>query len=107
MNKFLISNRSTGINSFGQTTIEYILLLSVVMVIILTVMNNPLVQRFTAKGNFIKEITILMQFSYRHSRSGNTNEKYPPDYSKPDHVSYSQNNGESRFFGPASSYPDN
>lgn len=89
---------------FGQTTIEYILLISAIVGMILLVVNSSLFNKYVAGNSFMEQLATKIQFNYRHALSGNDKEKYPPDYQRPNHVSYKSSHG-SHFFGPADKYP--
>lgn len=92
-------------NNAGQTTLEYIFLLIVLLGILGLVFRHPFFKGFVEGGSFITEIGTYMQYSYRHAISGQEKEKYPPTYLSPQHDSYQGKAGNTRFFGPKQGYP--
>ncbi|MDH4466553.1 MAG: hypothetical protein QE271_00725 [Bacteriovoracaceae bacterium] len=89
----------------GQTTIEYILLLSVVIGLFTFVLKMGFMQdMFSGNSQFTNGLFRSMQFCYRNAIYGDTAETYPPVYQVPKHLSYATE-GDTRFFGPAQAYP--
>lgn len=92
-------------NEIGQTTIEYILILAVIISIYGLFMKNPKVKEFMSGGKVIEELATRIQFCYRHALPGSEKETYPAFYQSPTHKSYSAGPGLTRFFGPKAGYP--
>lgn len=91
----------------GQTTIEYILLIAVVIGLATFILNLPIMQKFLGKdgqGGFTSPFFASMQYSYRHAIFGTNKEIYPANYQQAKHDSYSSGT-DTRFFGPADPYP--
>ena len=89
----------------GQTIIEYVLLLSVVIGLFTFVMNLTFMKDlFSGESKFTSGLFRSMQFCYRHAVYGDEIETYPPVYNAPKHKSYADQ-GDTRFFGPQSAYP--
>lgn len=94
------------INQTGQTTVEYILIISVVVVLIVSVFNSKLFQdNLGPEGKYLKEYKQQFEFAYRNA--------YPYDgekgvYSNKTHPSYIKSgDNETRFFIPKVPYPGN
>lgn len=90
----------------GQTMVEYILLLVVAVSLVLTFYNSKAFQRlFGEQGEVAQNIKSESEFSYRHAYGRNK-----PDVDVPiqrdvtEHPSYSDLNGQTRFFGPRDPY---
>lgn len=95
------------INQTGQATVEYILMLAVVMGFVFYVFNHPGVKDFLASdGALFGKLKNTIQYSYRHAMGGVVSERYPANYSEASHPSY-VGGTETRFFGPAQEYPRN
>lgn len=101
-------------NQRGQTLVEYILLLSVAVSLVLTFYNSAAFKRiFGEQGTFGAKIKYQSEFAYRHafttSGPGHTR---PSDVAQDNkdgsiHPSYSDLQGETRFFGPKKGYGGN
>lgn len=92
-------------NERGQTTVEYILLLAVVMIAVTTVFKSDLFKKiFGENGKFSTTFRAEMEFSYRHGIRGR--ELYrKPNYKSPQHKSYIWRGTKTRFFGAKDVYP--
>ena len=89
----------------GQSTVEYILLLVVVMSIASAIFKGAGFNRiFGPNGTIATEYRKQLEFSYRHGfiKSGAAGEK--PDYGNGKHESY-RSNTNSRFFSAQTPYP--
>lgn len=87
----------------GQSTVEYILLLGVVVVLVLGVIRSQGFQEVLGKeGTFFRAYKSILEFNYQHGFPGSR--KNPIDYSGL-HPSYSRPDG-SRFFIPLEPYPE-
>lgn len=95
-------------DSRGQTTLEYILIVIVVISVYGLIMKNPKVKEYMAGGEVMEELATYIQFCYRHALPGSEKEQYPAFYLAPTHKSYStggSNSAKTRFFGPREAYP--
>lgn len=85
------------LNSKGQSTVEYILLLAVVLSLSLVVLKSDSFQNFFGKeSNFFKAMKDRVEVSYRHAYVFPI-EDDTTNYSTP-HKSYAQDANTSRFF---------
>jgi hypothetical protein len=99
-------------NQRGQTMVEYILLLAVVVSLVLTFYNSEAYRRlFGSQGQFGTKIKKDSEFAYRHAYlSKNADGSVDPDVpigekSIVDHPSYRDlKNSGTRFFGPKEPY---
>ena len=87
----------------GQTTIEYVLLLAVIIGLASMVFKSRLFQDiFGRDSNFVAALIVQMEYAYRHGRMGeqdnNRNYQQHPTF-------YNRDEGKSRFFAPAEAYP--
>lgn len=90
----------------GQTTVEYILLLAVVLVASMTVFKSDAFQRIFGKnGKFSKTFRSEMEYSYRHSLRGRKVFTQPTYGGQ--HESYIWRGTSTRFFGAKEVYPKN
>jgi len=88
----------------GQTTIEYVMLMAVVLVLVTTVLKSRAFQDYLgAEGEFFKAYKRIIEFSYRYGTEGNVDPH--PDFTG-EHPSYF-GDGNTRFFGPLGEYPEN
>lgn len=97
----------------GQTVVEYILLISVAVALVLTFYRSDAFKRlFGSQGSLGNELKAQNEFAYRHafnvSGPGRTR---PDDVSRDNkdgsiHPSYADGTGETRFFGPKRAYGD-
>lgn len=88
----------------GQSTVEYVLLMAVVVSVALAFLNSPMVKRFVGKDSqLMQKLYIQMSYSYRHGRMGEVDGS---DYSREHETYYDKEKGESRFFAPTSKYPE-
>ena len=94
-NKNILGNK-------GQSTVEYILLLVVIMSLASVVFKSRLFQEiFGQDSDFIAALITRMEYSYRHGRMGedhNLNYQGHPTF-------YNRNRNKSRFFTPVEAYP--
>jgi Flp pilus assembly pilin Flp len=96
-------------NEKGQTVVEYILLLSVAVSLVLTFYRSAAFKRlFGENGKVGGQIKSQNEFSYRHAYSRNRPtadiDRNNKDIGQ--HPSYADlNEGGSRFFGPKGAYP--
>lgn len=93
-------------NQYGQTVVEYILLLSVVFSLIFTFINSNFYKTmFGENGKLAQGMKSQTEFGYRHAyMMGRPTTPMPVIYNGADaHPSYNIN-GNSRFFGPQSPY---
>ena len=98
-------------NQSGQTVVEYILLFSVAVSLVLTFYKSDAYQKiFGERGMLGTKIKEQNEFAYRHAltASGKTRER-PANISRTNrditvHPSYTDLAGETRFFGPLDKY---
>ena len=91
-------------NSDGQSVVEYILLLLVIVSLSLTIYNNPRFREFLGPNSeFFTAVKDNVQYSYRHGLQGfqdNTS------YNGTNHPTYfNDDQGQTRFFIPRERYP--
>lgn len=110
-----LKNNQKLLSQRGQTVVEYILLFSVAISLVLTFYKSAAFRRiFGEQGKLGTEIKTQNEFAYRHafSVSGASREKIP-DVPRDNreggtHPSYADSiNGGTRFFGPKSAYGQN
>lgn len=92
----------------GQTMVEYILLLAVVISLITTFYNSDFFKRlFGQQGSLGKMIKEEAEFGYRHAYLRNRPQgEMPANYYGPSHPSYQNTEkSETRFFGAKEPYP--
>lgn len=89
----------------GQSTIEYILLLAVVMLLVSVVFKSPLFTELLGEdSSFFKVLKNRMEFSYRYTHAGNREDSGLENItSAAQHESYSKNS-KSRFAGATTEY---
>jgi hypothetical protein len=90
----------------GQTLVEYMLLLSVVAMIVLTFYKSKLFQKYFGNRGLIGQtIKTRSEFAYRHGFMG-TEDTFPKgSRDGANHPTYADPQGGSRFFGPKEKYP--
>lgn len=90
-------------NQEGQSTVEYILLLAVVVSLFSVVFNSQAFQELLGpEGSFFQAVGAKIEFSYRNGFPGEQRFT-PPNYSDLDSPTINQN----RFFSPRDPYPGN
>ncbi|MBH47953.1 MAG: hypothetical protein CME71_07245 [Halobacteriovorax sp.] len=89
----------------GQSTIEYVLLLAVVMLLVAIVLRSPLFADLLGEdSSFFKVLKHRMEFSYRFTHLGVEPDVGLKDITTPEqHDSYSKG-GRSRFIGATDTY---
>ena len=89
--------------SQGQSTIEYLLLLTVCMLLIMTVLRSDAFRRYLGQDSeFFTLMRERFAYTYRHGRDGVDNAQI--DYNTPhSHPTYSDG-GSSRFFSGKDEY---
>jgi hypothetical protein len=94
-------------NSEGQSTVEYILLLAVLVSLGLSVMNSARLKQFLGPNSaFFAKLRDRIEYSYRHGNSGLSSTD-SSDYEGGNHNTYTNpETGGSRFFLPQEPYPD-
>jgi hypothetical protein len=89
------------INS-GQSTIEYVLLLSVVMVIFISIIQSPFFKRFiSSEDGVFGKYKEYIEHTYRYAHTGSSDpENNFGDYTQAGHPLYANPDvgGDSRFF---------
>ena len=93
-------------NQRGQTVVEYILLLAVVVSLVFTFYKSQTFQSlFGANGSIGQTIKDGSEFNYRHAYPRKPGDINQADYAGASHPSYFDSiSGETRFFGPKEPY---
>ena len=94
------------IEQWGQTTIEYLLLVGVLFVLFTAVVRNRHFQKFLGKdGEFFQRYSKIIEYHYRHGRKREglsiSNQNY-----RGDHDTYKDQAGKSNFVIPLGKYPN-
>ena len=101
-----IKHKSNILDQQGQTLVEYILLLAVVVSLTTFVFKSDYWQSyFGPDGKFDSVFRARIEYSYRHALGGK-NFYSQPNYGDRNHDSY-YGNGATRFFRPKEAYPAN
>jgi hypothetical protein len=88
----------------GQSTVEYILLLAVIVFVVNAVFQSNLFKDFFGtNGKFAKSFRAETEFSYRHTLRGR--EFYSTPNYNGTHKSYIHQGATTRFFGAMDAYP--
>ena len=96
---------------WGQSTIEYLLLLAVVVILTTAVLRNPRFQGMLgAQGTFFQDQARAIRYTYRHGVPGispqGSPSPFPGDSSILQHDTYSRkSNNKARFVIPLGLYP--
>lgn len=91
----------------GQTMVEYMLLLAVVVSLVMTFYNSQLYKRlFGKQGELVKGVKEESEFNYRQALPRSTTSVQPAAGERDitQHPSY-RSQGDTRFFGPRDAYP--
>lgn len=93
----------------GQSAVEYLLLLSVVVSLGLTVFKSDVFKKmFGENSGMFESLRKRMEYNYRYTQDtekGKTEDNFS-SYSSPSHDSYVSANGtETHFFSPKQKYP--
>lgn len=91
----------------GQSTVEYVLLLGVIVLMVTAALRSDALQNFVgADGEFFNEYSKFISYTYRHGRPGTiTGAAQENQYQSIDHDTYSTPNGSPHFAIPANIYP--
>lgn len=96
--------RLNRLDQRGQSMVEYILLLAVVISLAGVVFKSDFwLSYFGPEGKFDQVFRARMEYSYRHSLEGDAFYA-PPNYQTKNHDSYFYG-GSTRFFIPTDPYP--
>lgn len=100
-------SKNTILNNYGQSAVEYILLLSVISVITFSVINSKRFKDFIGKDSgFFAALRSEIEFSYRHGYAAKSeNDQTDNNYSTFHETYYNYGEGKSRFFSGADPYP--
>lgn len=91
------------LNQRGQTMIEYVLLLSVVVSLAFAFMNSDTYKKYVGKDSLLmQKLVRQMSYSYRHGRQGEVDLS---NYSTDHETYFNRDEGRSRFFTPIEKYP--
>lgn len=94
------------LNEKGQSTIEYILLIVVVVSVASALFNSAAFKRFVGEDSeFMQKAYKEMSYAYRHGRMGTTEEDVS-NYTRDHETFFNKEEGRSRFFAPTSQYPE-
>ncbi len=93
-------------NNLGQSAVEYIFLLAVVMTLIAVVTKSDMFKRYLGQDGVIFQTAInSYEFSYQNGLSRENKEpNYNPTRPNLNHPSF-VHDGNTRFFAPNSKYP--
>lgn len=93
------------LNQKGQSSVEYLLLVVIVVSLTFAVLRSPVFRDFYGEqGKFATTYKSEIEFSYTNSYQGRKVFE-TPNYSGNNHSSYTGRNGNTRFFGAAQAYP--
>ena len=88
----------------GQSTVEYVLLMGVIMTLTITILSSQPLQDFLGEDSeFLTILKNRMEYSYRHGVPGSED---TGGYDSLDHESYVAESGETRFFIPNGGYSE-
>ncbi len=91
------------LNESGQSAVEYLLLLVVVVSLSYAVFKNPKFEEFFGENSsFFTAMKNRMQYSYRHGLVGDTDNS---SYTGAHDTYFSSSEGLSRFIAPKDKYP--
>ena len=92
------------LNNKGQSTVEYVLLLVVVVSLASMIFKTRLFQNFFGEdSDFVATLINRMEYSYRHGRMGEDDQLNYQNHP----TFYNKEQNKSRFFSPLSAYPEN
>jgi hypothetical protein len=93
-------------NEKGQTVVEYILLLAVVVSLVTTFYRSKIFQKlFGEQGTIGSKIKTEAEFGYRHAYINGATVDNPDNYPGTSHPSYyDPKTSTTRFFGPKNPY---
>lgn len=93
-------------NQLGQSSVEYILLLAVVVSLMTAVMRSDAFQgALGEESQIFASLYQQMSFSYRHPDSGTLDTTLPPPARDLTHASFRSSDGTSRIVIPTLGYP--
>jgi hypothetical protein len=95
-------------NERGQTMVEYILLIAVVISLLITFLNSDIFKRLFGNEGLVGErIKEESEFAFRHAFVRNRQPgPQPLQYNPATHPSYHEQGKDTRFFGPRATYPN-
>jgi hypothetical protein len=92
-------------SQLGQSAVEYIFLIAVIMSIVSAVFNSNFFKDiFGEEGSFATVFKAEIEYSYRHGLRGNQPFN-PPNYVEPHDTYVDGTTGRTRFFSHANPYP--
>ncbi len=87
-------------NQQGQSLVEYIMLMAMVIFLVSSVINSSIFQDFFGpQGAFSTTFKQEIEYSFRHARRGREN------FQRPNYDSYQHPSYNGRFFGAKRKYP--
>lgn len=101
------TKKKSFLNEEGQSSVEYILLFGIVVVLSITLFKSEAFNKlFGNDGLFAKTYREEVEFSYRHAIGGRKAFS-TPNYNSANHQSYKGSGSGTRFFGAKDKYPSN
>lgn len=101
---FKRSNRF--LNDKGQTAVEYIMLIAVVITLVSFVFKSKIFKDyFGEEGQFAEVFRTQFEYTYRHGLNGRKAHQ-DFNYSNYNHETFASPGGGSRFFGHNEAYPN-
>jgi len=104
----LVSNTILNKNgNRGQSTVEYIMLLSMIAVLAISVLNNARVRAFLGpESKVLENIRTYMEYAYRTGSTTSSGAGQSFEYSGFHDSYYNTQEGMTRFFTTEGRYPD-
>ena len=91
-------------NNSGQSVVEYILLLFVVMTLVFTLVNSQAFQGIMGEDSeFFERLAKQQEYAFRHTHLIEINDD--SSYTGPHHSYLNPNSNKSRFFSGVTPYP--
>ena len=88
----------------GQSTVEYLLLIAVVVTLLTAVLRHPRFQNYIGEdGEFFQRYSQVISYTYRHGRYGDKKEAQDDYVSK--HDTYKREGNKPKFVIPLGAYP--
>ena len=96
-------------NQRGQSTVEYIMLLAVVVALMTAVLKNDRLQDYIGKGGeFFRRHAEFISYTYRHGLPGRGMQRADDyqSYQTAEHPTYRTEDGKQKFVIPLKTYPE-
>ena len=96
----------------GQSTIEYLLLIAVIVIVVTAVFRHQRLQAFLGReGEFFQQYARSLGYNYRHGIPHDRNlpgiDQRPQDSYQTEHDTYKRSDRTTRFVIPLGNYPRN